>query len=165
MNTTIFTRKSSSGFGLIEFGILIIILVVMILLAIPLYRDFTIAQKVAASFPVTTDIEFLVSKNAVAGLNYDAGWTPPPATAEIDSININRENGEITVNFAQEAGNGSLVLVPLLNGNVLSGGTDTSSSAIGEAVLTWNCNSAAAAESQLGSHGTLAGKYALIVCH
>ncbi len=166
--TTRFRTKtglnSQSGFGLIEFGILLIILVVIVLLAIPLYRDFTIAQKVAVGAGAAAEVKTLVAKNAAAGLNFDAGWTPPQAAADLAGIGINRDNGEISLNFGPDAGNGSLIFAPLLNGQPLSGGTDTSSPATGDAALTWNCNSAAAPETQLGTHGTLAGKYALLGC-
>ena len=130
------------GFTLIELMITIAVLGILLSIAVPAYQDYLVKARVTEGLNLATAAKLAVSETAMTTRSLAANqemtsYTSPAPTANVQSIVIGA-NGVITINYTERAGNGNILLVPIMG-------------ATGE--LTWTCNT-----------GTLPDKYRPAPC-
>ena len=127
---------------------------------LPIYHQYLIRSRVAEGLVLARPLQSIVVENFQNGLALNSG-TPGvdqpvvTPTESVRSITV-APNGEITITYSETAGDGTLVLVPMVGMSALA-----ADGASGAAVV-WHCNSAVSARA--GSKGTLAGKYVPAEC-
>ncbi len=178
------TQKLQQGFTLIELMIVVAIIGILAAVAIPAYQDYTIRAKVTDGLSLAESAKLAVTENASSGVNYDSGWTPPPATPNVAGITIAPATGDITITYVAASGittgvagvAGTLTLVPLDGAVLFAGGTGGCAGAVPcptngtsnppvNGGVTWNCISASSPAAKLGTiRGTVASKYVPANC-
>ena len=92
------------GFTLIELMIVVAIIGILAAVALPAYQDYTTRAKVAEGIVLADAAKLAVTENASTGANFTAGWAPPLATPNVDSIGVSATDGTITITYSAAAG-------------------------------------------------------------
>ncbi|MFA5959257.1 MAG: pilin [Tatlockia sp.] len=116
------------GLTLIELMIVIAILGILISVAVPAYRDYTVRARISEGLNLAEAAKLAVTESAMTNHGLPAnqaetGYVSPAKTANVESIVI-KPQGIITINYTEAAGKGAIELVPALQ-------------ATGE--ITWSC--------------------------
>jgi type IV pilus assembly protein PilA len=152
-------RLAASGFTLIELMIVLAIVGVIAAYAIPAYQDYLARSRVGEGLSLASSARLAVAENAASGNTFSAGYSSPPATRNVDSVQIDDTTGQITVAFTTRvaaAGSNTLVLVPSVPDNA-DAPTARVALAQGSAqggAITWECFSLGKTASSLGGPGT-----------
>jgi type IV pilus assembly protein PilA len=120
---------------------------------LPVYRDYVIRARVAEGMVLARTLKMTVAENAAAGMQLNGntpgvGQPPFTPTESIKDLTV-ADNGEITITYQPQAGNGTLVLSPLVGVSALTEG-------VVEGRIIWSCNSASS--NKTGTRGTLPSK-------
>ncbi|STY29612.1 Tfp pilus assembly protein, major type IV pilin class A [Legionella wadsworthii] len=122
------------GFTLIELMIVVAIVGILAAIAIPAYQDYVVRARVTEGLSLASSAQTTISENASSGAaRLDLGWTPPPGTPNVNSVNVDQNTGIITVTYSNLANNVVLTLTPQSNGAPLVAGTPPT------APITWTC--------------------------
>ena len=167
------TRKQS-GFTLIELMVVVAIIGILASLAIPAYQDYSVRVRVSEGLSLSsvakTNVLDVLSNGLASSNGYAAGYSAPAATANVQSISVDKQTGVITISTSKAAGNGSLLLVPFT-------GTAAAATALPDATadfsvpdqgaVAWRClakGAKAPTGLTLNATATLEGKYAPAEC-
>lgn len=152
-------RWLSPGFTLIELMIVLAIVGVIAAYAIPAYQDYLARSRVGEGLSLASSARLAVAENAASGNAFGAGFASPPATRNVDSIQIDDTTGQIAIAFTNRVapeGSNTLVLVPSVPDNA-DAPTARVALAQGSAqggVLTWECFAGGKSASSLEAPGT-----------
>lgn len=130
------------GFTLIELMIVVAIISALVLVGMPAYQDYLKRTKVSEGLVLASAAKALVIENLASGVRYDAGWSSPSATDNVQSVAIDDKSGQVTVTFqASIQEGGTLILRPYTGGKaapVALPDSTASYSAPGEMII-WAC--------------------------
>ena len=163
------THAFQSGFTLIELMIVVAIVGLLASVALPAYQDYVVRAKVTEGLSLAAPAKVIVTENATMGAPFNAGWTIPPPTTNVDSIDIDTARGQIIITYSTRiapAGANTLILAPRIDSTAGARliGTATDST-VPNGNIIWNCNSADQDPvTHHGTLGTLPGKYSPSSC-
>lgn len=150
--------RRAGGFTFLEFLIVLTVCAILVSVAVPSYREYTIRSRVVEGLEQAEAAKMLVAGNLARGTSsLSAGFVSPPPNRVVSSMTIS-DDGAITIRYGEEAGNGSLVLNPRAGRARLVAGQRMSEP------LVWQCNAAGSIVPDGGEAGTLAPKYAPAQC-
>ncbi|AVS93049.1 pilus assembly protein [Paracidovorax avenae] len=158
-------RTVQQGFTLIELMIVVAIIGILAAVALPAYQDYTKRAKVTEGLSLASSAKTTVAENAANAKAYDAGWTPPDATANVKSVAISNTTGEITITFDKPVQDGkTLILRPYTGPNTKPVALPDSTNAYEppSGNISWACGAANAAAP--ATAGTLDAKFAPSNC-
>ena len=151
-------RVAARGFTLIELMIVLAIVGVIAAYVIPAYQDYLARSRVGEGLSLAAVARLAVAENAASGNAFSAGYNSPPSTRNVESVQIDEANGQITVAFTGRvaaAGSNALVLVPSVPDNA-EAPTARVALAQGTAqggTITWECFALGKTASSLGAPG------------
>jgi type IV pilus assembly protein PilA len=109
-------RSIQKGFTLIELMIVVAIIGILAAVALPAYQDYTIRARVSEGMVLSTAAKLAVAENAASGTAFANGWTAPVATNNVTGLEIDPDDGVITITFTPAAGgtapNNTILVVP-----------------------------------------------------
>lgn len=132
----------------------------LVAVELPVYQQYVIRARVTEGLTLASQFKHTVVENFLSGeaLNSNSPGVGQPVFAPTPSVkNITvSESGEITITYQPSAGDGTLVLVPLIGLAALGETTESGGPVV------WRCNAAASARP--GNKGTLPPMYAPAQC-
>lgn len=114
---------NQKGFTLIELMIVVAIIGILAAVAIPAYQDYTIRARVTEGLNLASSAKLAVSEtaitnNALPATQAATGYTTPLATDNVTSIAVADDGTAlITITYTAAAGNGTIVMTPILEAN------------------------------------------------
>jgi type IV pilus assembly protein PilA len=109
-------KRVQQGFTLIELMIVVAIIGILAAVALPAYQDYTIRARVTEGIILADAAKTSVAENAANGSAFKTGWAKPLSTENVDSVDVNDDNGRITVTFSGKAGGtagkNTIILIP-----------------------------------------------------
>ncbi|MBB3255287.1 type IV pilus assembly protein PilA [Paraburkholderia bannensis] len=151
-------RWASPGFTLIELMIVLAIVGVIAAYAIPAYQDYLARSRVGEGLALASAARLSVAENAASGNAFGAGYTAPPGTRNVSSLQIDDATGQITVTFTPRIapqGSNTLVLVPSVpdNADAPTARVALAQGSVQGGTLTWECFAGGKTASSLGAPG------------
>ncbi|HTJ92392.1 MAG TPA: pilin [Pararobbsia sp.] len=180
-------RHDGFGFTMVELMIVLAIVGVIAAYAVPSYQDYVARSRVGEGIMLAGAARLVVADNALNGMRFDLGYTPPPSTRNVESLQIDPDSGEIEIRYTERVaapGTNMLRLVPSTSSaredddGFAPPGTNRAVARVAlqpgvppTAMLTWECFAAGKAQSSFDVPGpapaqgaTLAPKYAPAEC-
>lgn len=132
------TLKLQQGFTLIELMIVVAIIGTLASIALPTYQDYITRAKVTEGLNLALSARLAISENAIQGMPFDSGWSPPPPTSNVSGVSVNTTNGEITITYTNKVAQNSptLLLIPVDGASPLVQGQVIQSD-----IINWQCHS------------------------
>ncbi|RQR61775.1 pilin [Burkholderia sp. Bp9126] len=171
-------RRRPAGFTLIELMIVLAIVGVIAAYAIPAYQDYLARSRVGEGLALASSARLAVADNAASGAGLGGGYSPPAATRNVESVQIDDDTGQISVVFTARvaaAGTNTLVLVPSApdKADAPTARVALKKGAMQAGAITWECFAAGKQASSLPAPGagplpadgaTLPARYAPAEC-
>lgn len=136
------------GFTLIELMVVIAIVGLLASFAVPAYQDHLVRTRVSEGLALATNAKNLVLENLAGGNpnnsseGYAQGYSAPSATANVESVTIERDTGVISIKTSAAAGGALVLLVPYTGTTAAPVALPAGSSAFtppSQGNLLWKC--------------------------
>ncbi len=109
--------KKLKGFTLIELMVVIVIIGILATCAIPVYQTHVIRARVTEGMALGVAAKFFVSETLIRDNcriqnTMGQGFVNPGATENVASVSIEKQSGNVIIQYTPVAGDGTIVLEP-----------------------------------------------------